>query len=168
MTVEIRVDQLFTGTDLARFVEIYFSEPFNEAVAAHIGLRERTLVESQRLPDGQLRRRVRMVPPVRLPPLLVGRLGRGGLFYDEVSVYDPARAVLRYRVESALQERVAVKGVISFVPHPEGVRRIIEGQVRVSLPGLSGRVERLVEREVNRGYERIAAFLQAWIDSSAR
>lgn len=167
MTLTLHIDQLFRDTDLAGFVEVYFSEAFNQAVAAHIGLRERTLVESGTQGEGLLWRRVRMVPAVSLPPLLERRLGAARMSYDEVSVYDPLRAELRYHIESALAERVRVQGLIRFLAHPEGVRRVIDGEVSVSVPGLSGMIERLIEREVQQSYERIAAFLQDWLRRSA-
>lgn len=162
--MKIYIDQKFLRTDIARFIETYFSEDFNQAVARHVGLRERTLVEQQTLATGRVRRRVRMIPEIALPAPIQRLLGDKPISYDEVSEYDPSAYLLRYHIESAAQDRVRVEGEIRFIEENDGVRRIIDGEAAVQVFGLGGMIERLIESEVRKGYERIGAFMQRWLE----
>lgn len=162
------VDHVFHGTDVDRFAEVYFSEEFNEAVAPITGMKERRLVEERRDPDGKLHRRVRLAPDVSLPGPLQKLVGKEAITYDEVAVYDPAAREARYRIEHKAGDRLEVKGVVRFLPVEGGVRRVIEGDVDVRVFGVGGLVERFIESEVKKGYEKIAAFLQRWLDEHPR
>lgn len=165
--MKLFIDQLFTNTDVERFADTYFSEEFNNAVARHIGLKERRLVEEEPAGANKVRRRVRMVPAVELPKPVKKLIGDHEISYDEVSVYDAEKHEVDYHIESGAQDRVQVRGVIRFVPHKEGVRRVIDGEVEVKVFGLGGLIERLIESEVQKGYEKIGAFMQRWLDEHA-
>lgn len=169
--MKLHIDQRFARVTVARFAEIYLSEEFNLAVAPVSGLRSRRLVEEKLHGDGSRERRVRMEPAVSLPgPVqkLVDNLAGGGgtvISYDEVSTWDPARAEVRFRIDSKANDRVGFAGTIRFVAEGDGVRRVIDGVIDVKAPlGLGGLIERFIEAETRKGYEKIAAFLQRWID----
>lgn len=176
--MKLFIDQRFARVTVERFAEIYLSEEFNLAVAPVSGLRSRRLVEEKVLADGRRERRVRMEPAVSLPsPVqkLVDTLARGEgveggpvIRYDEVSVWDPVRSEVRFRIDSKANDRVSFEGTIRFIADGDGVRRVIDGVVEVKAPlGLGGLIERFIEAETQKGYQKIAAFLQRWIDEHA-
>jgi hypothetical protein len=169
--VRLFIDQRFARVTVERFAEIYLSEAFNEAVAPVSGLKSRRLVEEKRAPDGSRERRVRMQPAVTLPgPIqkladgIAGRSG-AGITYDEVSTFDPEKNEVRFRIDSRANDRVRFEGTIRFVADGDGVRRTIDGIIEVKAPlGLGGLIERFIEAETKKGYEKIALFLQRWVD----
>jgi hypothetical protein len=167
--VKLAVDHAFTDVTVERFLEVYFSEDFNNRVAAVSGLKSRVLVEETIHPGGARDRRVRMQPDVTVPATLQKFVRAEQIHYDEVSHFDPAACAIRWRIDSAANDRVTVAGVIRVVPHASGVRRIIDGVVDVKVPfGVGAVVERFIETEVKKGYDRIRPFLQRYLDEHAR
>jgi hypothetical protein len=167
--MRLSVDHAFTDVTVERFLDVYFSEDFNNRVAATSGLKSRVLVEEKIHPDGARDRRVRMHPDVTVPSSLQKFVRAEQIHYDEVSRFDPARCEITWRIDSAANDRVQVAGVIRIVPHGTGVRRIIDGVVEVKAPfGVGAIVERFIEVEVQKGYDRLRTFLQRYLDEHAR
>ena len=166
--MKLQVDQRFARVSIERFVESYFSEDFNAAVAALAGLKSRTLIDERLRDDGGRERRVRMEPAIALPPPIARLIGTQAISYDEVSDYDPLRQVVRFHVESRAQERVRFAGSIRLVVDGDGVRRFIDAELTVKAPlGLGAVIERFVIAETDKGYRRIGEFLQRWLDERA-
>lgn len=168
--MKLHVDTLFHRVAIERFVDIYFSEEFNIAVAKVSGLKSRQLVDEKRQPDGSRERRVRLEPGVTLPgPIqkladgFVG--GRAHITYDEVSSYDAATHSSRFSIDSKLRDRATFEGTIRFVPEGDGVRRVIDGVIELRAPIVGKMIERFIESETQKGYVKIAKFLQEWIDA---
>lgn len=161
------IDQEFRCESVERFRDVYFSEDFNNRVAGEIGLKERRLVEEKTLDDGRVLRRVRMVPNVQLPAALKKLIGDHEIAYDEVSTFDPAKNEVEYFIDSKAKDRVSVTGIIRFVPSSGGVRRVIDCEVSAKVFGLGGVIEKLIESEVKKGYEKIALVMQRYLDETA-
>src|ERR1043165_5493421 len=118
--MKFTIDTKFLGVTVDRFIEIYFSEAFNNAVAPITGMKVRKLVEETVKDDGSRERRVRMEPNVNLPgPIqkvadsLAG--GKASITYDEVTSYDGTTKVARYYIDSKIRERAKVEGTIRFI-----------------------------------------------------
>jgi hypothetical protein len=164
MTARWHVDHTFTGTDIEHFVDVYYSEAFNNAVAPISGLKERTLVEHETDDDGKVRRRVRMAPTIQLPKALKKLVGDREITYAEVSTYDPATRTSEFFVDHGMRDRLEVKGTIRFIETGGGVRRVIDGEVHAKVFGLAKIIERLIETETVKAYAKINAFMQRWLD----
>jgi hypothetical protein len=164
--MKLWIDQRFSKVTLDRFIEIYFSEDFNNKVAPVSNLKSRKLVEEKVSPEGNRERRVRMEPAVPLPKAFDRLLGDDKrITYDEVSTYEASKHECRFRIDSKANERVKFEGIIRFVADGDGVRRIIDGVIEVKAPlGLGGMIEKFIETETQKGYEKIAKFLQRYID----
>jgi hypothetical protein len=163
--VRFHIDHRFSRCSLERFVAVYFSEHFNTEVARVSGLRTRTLVSQTIHPDGRRDRRVRMHPQVTLPSAIKRFASEDQIHYDEVSSYDPTTQTVRYHIDSKANDRVAFKGTIRFVQDGDGVRRIIDSEVEIKAPfGVGAIIEKFIEGEVAKGYEKIRPFLQRYLD----
>ncbi len=166
--MKMLVDTLFKNVTIDRFIEVYFSEDFNNRVAAISGLKSRVLVEEKVHPDGSRDRRVRMHPNVTLPSVIQKVVGKEEIHYDEVAHYDAAKKAVTYRVDSRANDRVKVGGVITFQAEGSGVRRTIDGDLEIKAPfGLGSIIEKFVTGEVEKGYAKIAVFLQQYLDEHA-
>jgi hypothetical protein len=167
--VRFHIDHAFTNVTAERFLEVYFSEDFNNRVAPVSGLKTRTLVEETVHAGGARDRRVRMHPDVDVPAALRRFVRAEQIHYDEVSHFDPANNEIRYRIDSRANDRVTVSGVIRVVPEASGVRRLIDTEVAINAPfGVGAVVERFVEAEVTKGYAKLQPFLQQYLDDHAR
>ncbi len=166
--MKLHVDHAFDNVTVARFLDVYFSEDFNNRVATISGLKTRVLVDEKIHADGSRDRRVRMHPAVTVPSSLQKFVTADQIHYDEVSHFDAAKNEITYRIDSKANDRVAVGGTIRVVPHGAGVRRIIDGHVDVKVPfGVGVVVEKFIEAEVQKGYEKIRPFLQRYLDEHA-
>jgi hypothetical protein len=162
--VRLYVNHLFKDVSLERFVATYFSEDFNNAAARVSNMKDRRLIEERIADDGSRQRRVRLEPAVPIPAALQ-RFVDETIRYDEVSSYDPATHTVHYHIDSKAKDRIKVEGTIVFRAEGDGVRRVIDGVIEVKAPlGLSGVVERFIEAETAKGYEKIAVFVQRWLD----
>jgi hypothetical protein len=168
--VKLHVDQRFARVTVERFAAAYHSEEFNNAVASVAGLRSRRLLYERTRDDGVRERRVRLEPDTKLPAAirkLVDSIGKGGITYDEVSTYDASTHEVRFHIDSKANDRVRVVGTIRFLGDADGVRRIIDADIEVKAPWVGGVIERFIESETVKGYAKIAAFLQRWLDDHA-
>lgn len=164
--MKFRIEHRFTGVDVDRFVEIYFSEAFNDAVAPISGMKERRLVAQTTDDQGLVHRRVRLAPAVPIPAPLERVVAGRAITYDEVSVYDPRTKSARYSIDHKAGDRLRAEGVITFLADgPDAARRVIDGEIDVRIFGVGALVERFIETEVKKGYDAIGRFLQGWIDS---
>jgi hypothetical protein len=162
------VDTLFRNVTIDRFIEVYFSEDFNNRVAAVAGLKSRDLVEETLHADGSRDRRVRLHPNVSLPAIIKKWASEDQIQYDEVAHYDAGKKEATYRIDSKANDRVKVGGVIRFQASGSGVRRLIDGVIEIKAPfGVGVVIERFIEAETQKGYAKIATFLQGYLDEHA-
>lgn len=165
--MDLIIDQRFRRTTVERFVQLYFSDEFNDAICPAVGVRSRTLLVRQPQPDGTLRLRTRVAPCIHLPPPLCHWVGRLPIEYEEVSHYDPQRLRLDYVIEHAARHVLEVRGSIRFAALPDGVQQLIEIAVAVRLPAVRLLVERIIGDELRRAFERKAELMQQRFDGAA-
>jgi hypothetical protein len=164
--VKWRVDNTFVRTSLADFERVYFSAAFNDACVDAVGLAERRIVEDRVDDRGNRKRRTQLVPRVNLPANIAKYVMPEQIRYDEVSDFDAAQHLIRFRIDSKATERVRVSGTIRFTtPTPTSVRRELDGVIEVDAPfGVGLMVERFIEAEVQKSYAKLTAFCQQYLD----
>jgi hypothetical protein len=163
--MKFHIDHRFENCTLERFIAVYFSEDFNNKVAKISGLRTRDLVEERVDDAGRRHRRVRMHPAVTLPGAIKKWVSEEQIHYDEVAVFDPKTNTVTYRIDSKANDRVRFEGTIRFVTDGAAVRRIIDSEVEIKAPfGVGTLIEKFIEGEVQKGYEKIRPFLQGYIN----
>ena len=99
-----------------------------------------------------------------LPGPIQKLVGNEPITYDEVSHFDATKKTVTYRIDSKANDRIKVSGSISFVAEGSGVRRKIDGVIEVKVFGVGGVIEKFVEGETQKGYAKIAVFLQSVLD----
>lgn len=161
--MRVQTEHTYYGIDQAGFAKMYYSEPYNNAVAPIVSLAERRIDSIERLSDGKVRRKIYMRPHVKLPAVIQKLIQGAELSYYEISVYDPSSFEARYHIESGAGDLLAIQGTISFLPVEGGVCRRIEGQVDVSIFGIGTVVERFITAEVKRRYDAVHTFTQKFI-----
>jgi hypothetical protein len=152
------------------YASLYFEETFAIALCESARIK-RTLLRLDRSP-ARVVRHVRC-EPVRDIPAPFAKLIEGGAFhYVEELDFDLGALRGRWRVvPSVLPDRVDASGTLAF----EGggaaggsVKRVVRGEVNVSVLGVGGLVERFVVGEVEKSYAAASAFTRSYISDLSR
>jgi len=142
-----------------RFWALLHTERYEQAVARALGLHAYRELERRERGD-EVYRRIEVEGP--LPESLEGlarRLGIGGVArYEEEQWTSRSRRRVRWRATPPiLQSRSTVEGTVRVEPvDPEHCERVLEGEVRVRMPGLGRLAERSIVSHVGRSYGRTA------------
>jgi hypothetical protein len=158
------VEIVTQGVDYTRFRRAYNSEQFNREVAEAANLKERTLIEHVKEPDGKERKRIRIVPNVSLPGPVQKLFPNGQFSYDEVTVLDTQARTATYAIETPIGDKIQVTGHAKYLEENGGVRLVFEGEAKVKIFGVGSLVERYLVGEVTTRYALVQRLLQAFID----
>ena len=158
------VEMMTRGVDFPRYRRVYFSEPFNRCVVSEANLLERTLLECESLADGRERRRMRVVPRLELPKLLVPLLQGHAVHYEEVSLFDPSTRSAELEVHTIAGDRLRVGARVEFIEQSDGVRACFDCHAQVRVFGLASVVERHLAQEVTQRYALVERALQRFFD----
>jgi hypothetical protein len=165
--MKIRIEHDFEGVDAVAYESLYFDEAFNLVLAAALKL-GRELRKLERTQD----RIVRHVcfDAKHDPASPVGQaFGTSRASFVEELDYDRrARRGAWRTVPNLFAKRVRNAGTIELVDTPRGVRRIVEGDVEVSLLGFGRRVERMIVQEIETSYETTTRVTREWLASHPR
>jgi hypothetical protein len=143
----------------------FFSEAFNQELLSAVDLDARTILEHVTLSDGKERMRVRIVPRVHLPAALQ-KLTSGHLIHDEEeTLFDPQTRTAQVVVHSAADAVLRVTAEARFVDEPHGVSLRVQGEVKASLFGLGGFIERHIASDVTARYAKVEQALQRFVDA---
>lgn len=164
--MHVVVEHVFASLAPAAYEALYFDEEFNAALGRELAL-GRKLLRLERAAD----RIVRHVQyePSRDPASPAGQaFGKSRASFIEELDYERGPRRGRWRtVPSFLAERVTNTGTLELVDEPGGgVRRIVRADVKVSLFGFGGRVEKIIAAEIVKSYTKSAAFTEQWLARS--
>lgn len=160
--MKFRCEHRFSGLTLTAYEELYFDEAFNGALCGEVGL-TRTLV-SRDLEGGKIRRVVKVAPDREIPAPAAKVLGAAKIEYTETVEYTfgSGRAVWS-TVSSVMTDKVDSRGTVQFSESDGAVVRTVEGDITVKIPLLGGMVEKFIVADVEKSYEKAAAFTRSWL-----
>jgi hypothetical protein len=165
--VKVAIEHVFGGVTCPEYEALYFDESFNAAVGEALQLGRKLL----RL-DRSYERIVRHVcyEPKRDPNSPAGQaFGSSRASFVEELDYDVrARRGEWKTIPNLFPERVRNAGTIEIVVVPEGVRRIVRGEVKVSMFGFGGVIERMIVAEIEKSYASTATFTTEWLAKTRR
>jgi hypothetical protein len=164
-----RIVDVFRGVDREKFMKLFFDPEFNEQVKKGVPVRERQ--EIKREDDGKvLRSTMRVVPARQIPEGARKILGADTASYEEDSVYRHGSYVVEWKVRwSFLPGKIRHEGTMKlFEEGKDAVRREISGDLKVSLFGVGGLVEKTIVEGIEESYKQATSFTQRWIDEHLR
>lgn len=160
--MRLRIQHDFDGIDAAAYETLYFDELFNRELSTslHMG---RELLRLDRTTD-RIVRHVRYEPKrdSASPANQVFGASRAS-FVEELDYDVRARRGAWRTIPNQFADRVRNTGTIELVDIPNGVRRIVDGDVKVSLFGFGRLVERAIVAEIDKSYAATTAFTLAWL-----
>lgn len=161
--MKFEIDNTFTGISRDAYEKLFLDETFNEAMKAVAGLKTRELLES-RQDNGRLYRKIKVIPDRELPAIMK-KLANGDLVNTEDSWFDPVKHQLEWKsAMSVMTDKIKVSGLIEFLEAPGGARRRLNGEIKVSIFGVGGMIEKAVVDNIVETYVKITAFTQKWIN----
>ena len=160
--MQFQVEHRFAGISLADYEKLYFDEAFNEALCKTVKL-ERELLKRDSQGD-KLHRQVRVSPDRELPAPAAKVIGSSKIVYTEHCdyVFGTYRGTWK-TISGILPDKISSSGTFSFRQDGNGVVRRVDGEVKVSIFGIGGIVERGIITDVEKSYNQAAEFTQRWI-----
>jgi hypothetical protein len=156
------IEHAFDGITCSEYETLYFDEPFSAALGDALQL-GRALLHLECTPD-RISRRV-CCEPNRDPNSPAGQaFGTSRASFVEELEYDVRAHRGHWRtIPNLMPERVRNAGTLEIVATATGVKRIVRGEVKVTLFGFGGIVERMVVAEIEKSYAGAAKFTEAWL-----
>ncbi len=159
--MKLHITHTFSTTPAAYF-DMLLDPAFDEMISRESSM-TREVIELR--DEGGVRfKRVRCRPQRDLPGPLKQVLGGKGLEYDQVNTLRPADGRIDWTVEvPAFPDRVQIGGVTHIRPHAEGCERELDGEVRVNVRLVGGRIERALVDDITKSYDKAAEAVRRWI-----
>jgi hypothetical protein len=161
-------EHTFRGITAPDYEKLYFDEAFNEALCKALNL-DRTLVKRE--DNGKhLHRVVKVAPRDREIPGPVQKiLGSSRIEYAEHIDYDWGTLTGTWKsVSSIMTDKIETKGIFRFDTNSDGVKRVVEGDIKVKVFGVGGVIERFIVADIEKSYEQAADFTRRWIASGGK
>lgn len=162
--VKFAIQHIFRGLQPPGYTALYFDEAFNTQLsdALHMG---RKLLRLDRTPE-KIVRHVCFEPRREAGSPADQAFGTSRASFIEELDFDLATGRGAWRtIPNLFTERVRNSGTIEFRGEDGGTQRIVRGEVKVSLFGFGGIVERMIVAEIEKSY---AASTQFTLDYLAR
>jgi hypothetical protein len=160
--MHFKADHTFTGITPAEYETLYFDEPFAIAMCEAVKL-ARTLLKLERTPD-RLVRHVRCEPVRDIPGPIAKLLGGRRFSYVEELDFELGKGRGKWRVvPNVATEKVDAAGTLTFLPADGGVLRSVTGDIKVSVFGVGGLIEKFVVGEVEKSYADAATFTRSYL-----
>ena len=160
--MKVLIDHVFAGISCADYESLYFDEDFNTAVGKQLGM-GRLLLHFERTPT-RIERKVHYEPD-RDPESPAGQaFGTSRASFIEELDYDPRSRKGAWRtIPNLFPDRVTNAGTIEFVEAPNGTRRIVRGEVKVSFFGFGRLIERMIVSEIEKSYANTTRLTNDWL-----
>ena len=144
------------------FWDLFFSQPYEEELYKRLKMKTRTVLEHK--DEGNLVRRTqRMEPELNIPSWATSVIKDTG--YTEYDVMNKATSTMEVRIEPALmKDRFKMHSTFKVTPlGPGRCRREFAGELRISVPLLGGKIEKLMVEQLREAYDMAAQVTREWI-----
>lgn len=166
--MKFEASHTFRGITLADYEKLYFDEPFNIALCKALNL-DRSVIKREEK-GTHLSRAVKVAPRDREIPGPVQKvMGTSRIEYTEHVEYDFGTYKGTWKsVSSVMTDKVESSGTFRLEQTPDGVKRVIGGEIKVKVFGVGGVIERFIVADIEKSYEQAAEFTRRWIASGGK
>lgn len=162
MSTHFRFEHDF-DIDAKDYWDIFFSDEYNAEMYREIKMKEHKVVSFT--DDGRIiRRQVRLSPSTEVPAIFKSVIS--DMSYIEHNVFDREKSEMEVVVEPAMMKgRLDLRGVYAVKPlGPGRCRRSFEGDAKVSIMLIGGKVEKYMIEQVRESYDIAARVTRRWIE----
>jgi len=148
--------------DAKSYWDVFWTEDYNKDLYKQLNMRSRTVL-SQTDEGGVIRRSQKMEPTSPIPSWATSVIRDTS--YVEHDTYHKDRSSMDVRIEPLLlKDRFHMSAVYSVTPLSEGrCRREFKGEVRISVPLLGGRLEKMMVDQLRDAYDTAARVTREFI-----
>jgi hypothetical protein len=165
--MKLHIEHTFHGISPADYETLYFDEEFGVALCQAVKL-GREVLKFEKTGD-RIVRHVRVTPQRDVPGAIKKVLGEKPFSYVEEVEFEVGKLRGRWKtVPSIVPDKVLTGGTLVFEPVSGGVKRVVDGEIKVNVFGIGGIVEKFVVGEVEKSYGDAAVFTQQWVDKSKK
>ena len=137
---------------------------FEERLSQLPNVAERTVTSREERPDGTIHRVVRYRFSGPIPAPVVQAIGGSIIGWDEIGDFDPANHEWHFEIRPyVLKGRITCNGRYAFEPDGDATRRTVDVDVKVRVPLVGGRVEKVIadglRDNMNAEAELLASFV---------
>ena len=165
MKVDVRIKT--QNVSFERWRELYNGEELSRRIVAGTKVRSRDVIELETLPDGKVKRTIRVVPDVDPPKAVRKLIGGNEIEYHETTVFDPDTRTARLDISSAAGDRVRVGGDVRYVVGESSVAAHFTGEISVQVFGVGRLIEGFIAKEITKRYEAIERLMQELVDEES-
>lgn len=145
------VESLLTVTPEVAW-SVFESQDFRTRLAEKTGLTSE-IIEQRTEGDVEITV-LKFTSGTSLPTIVAKALGSSHLTYQQTNRYDVKKSRLDWDVSvPKLGERLRVGGATIIVPHPDGSRRTVNGEIEVKVRLVGGQIEKVVANEFRKSME---------------
>jgi hypothetical protein len=157
-----RIENVFHVTPAVFWEVLFFDDEYNRRLYAELGFDAVEVRSVERLGDGRIRRAIRCEPPVKAPDMLRKRI-QNKLAYEEEGTYDPRGPRWDFKSTSNVApDSTKIGGSIIAQPHAQGMLHVVELDISISVFGLGGMIEKILEKNVRESYRVTTRFTNAY------
>ena len=158
-----RIENVFHVTPATFWEVLFFDDEYNNRLYAELGFDAVEVRGVEKLLDGRVRRSIRCEPPVKAPEILKKRI-QNKLAYEEEGFYDPRGPRWDFRtISNVAPESTKIGGSITAEPHEHGMLHIVELDINISVFGLGGLIEKVLEKNIRESYRVTTRFTNAYV-----
>jgi hypothetical protein len=149
-------------TDPKSYWDLFFSSDYTEDLYRQLRMKSHKILE-QKEEGNVLRRTVHMQPAQEVPAVFKSVIKDTS--YTEYDLFHRDRSAMDVTIEPGLmKDKFETRGVYSVLPAGEGrCRRVFEGDVKVSIMLVGGKIEKYIVDEMRASYEVATRVTREWI-----
>ncbi len=165
MTTSFRLEHDFPGVPLEKF-EKYLNHPkLNKRLSKMPAFRSRELIEEQKLPNGEIHWKFKVVAGGDIPPAVSKLVSPEMFSWIETSQFKPEEHALHFTIEPAVaKDKFEGRGTWTFKSFKKGTKRNLEGEVTFKMPFVGKVIEGYLVKELMRNFEVEPEIQQAFYD----
>lgn len=119
------------------------------------------VVVARRKDGSHAHEELRVSPRKELPAIAQRALGASRFSYLQIVDSDDDTMSTTWKVLSdVIPDKVRCAGTTRVVPAPDGCERIVEGEIKVSIPLVGGAIEKVVLEQLERSYDRASEVIR--------
>lgn len=149
--------------DPALVWDVFEGAEFQSRLDAQTGLRTEVIETRQ---EGPVQvRRLRYTSKTELPAMAARALGSSTLSYEQENRFNPSTGTLTWVVKIAmLGDRVKASGDTVITAAAGGSRRVVNGEVTISIPLIGGQIEKVIGGEFEKSMGRAVEIARGLIE----
>lgn len=162
--MKFEITSRFRVTPEVFWGQLFFDADYNRGLYEALGFPHCETQQLDKLADGTVHRRLRVVPLIKAP-MIIRRKLEDSFSYLEQGTFEPATQLWRFQtIPSMLPDACKIHGVIHTEAQSDGMQHILHLTAEVSAFGLGSLFERAIESNTRESYRRTVEFTNAYAE----